>query len=648
MEEAKTVLNRRVGRRSLLASGAALGAGGLLAACGAPAAPTAAPTAKPAEKPAEPTKPAAAAAATKPAAAAEPTKPAAVAAPTNTPAPAAKPAEATKPAEAAKPAAGAAGTLKILYWQAPTILNQHLATGTKDAHASRVFLEPLISYNEKGERVPILAAEVPSKANGGISEDGKTITYKLKSGVKWADGAPFTSDDVVFTWQFVSDKETAAIDYDVYLPIDKAEAVDPLTVKLTFKAASPGWFVPFGGGDYGGVLPKHVLKDFVGAKAKEAPWNQKPFGTGPFMVDDFKSGDLVVYKKNPNYRDASKVAFDRVELKGGGDAPSAARAVFQTGEMDFAWNLQVEAVVLEQIATGGRGNLLTVGGIGVEQLLFNMADPNKEVEGEKSSPKSKHPFLADKRVRQALAMAIDRATMAKQLYGPTGDATPNILTTPTDLASKSTKMEFNIEAANKLLDDAGYKKGADGVRVTPEGAKMKLVLATSINSLRQKEQALIKDGWQKIGIDTELKAVDAGVFFDAKPGNPDSINKMPWDAMMFTSTFTSPFPASYMRSWYSGDPARDFAQKSNEWSGNNRQKWSNADFNALFAQAEKELDPAKSRELFQKMNDLVVNDYIAVPLIDRKRVSAASKSLKGPQLIQFETDIWNIAEWTRA
>jgi peptide/nickel transport system substrate-binding protein len=651
MEEAGPVLNRRVGRRSLLASGAALGAGGLLAACGAPAAPTA--TTAPAKPAAEATKPAAAAAA-----------------PTNTPAAAAaaKPTEAPKPAEATKPAAaattapaaaaatkpaaeaakpGAAGTLKLLYWQAPTVLNLHLATGTKDQHASRVFLEPLATYNPKGELMPILAVEIPSKANGGLSEDGKSVTWKLKKDLKWADGQPFTADDVVFTYQFVADKETAATTVGNYTAIDKVEAVDPNTVKVSFKNPYPGWSVPFVGGN-GAILPKHVLKDYSGAKAKEAPWNQKPFGTGPYMVDDFKSGDLVVYKKNPNYRDAGKLQFDRIELKGGGDAPSAARAVFQTGEYDFAWNLQVEWQVLQQIIQGGKGNLLTIGGSGVEQILFNLADPNKEIDGEKSSPKSKHPFLTDMKVRQAMALAIDRGTMAKQLYGESGEATPNVLTTPTDYSSKGTKMDFNIEQANKLLDDAGYKKGPDGMRVTPDGVKMKVVYATSINTLRQKEQALVKDGWGKIGIDTELKAVDAGVFFDSKPGNPDNINHFYWDVMMYTSTFDSPYPLSYMKSWYSGDPSRDVAQKSNDWSGDNRQKWISDDFNKLYDQATKELDPAKLKDLFFKMNDLVVNNYIAVPLIDRKNVSGAAKSLKGPELTLFDVHLWNIAEWVRA
>src|SRR3712207_3214141 len=128
-------------------------------------------------------------------------------------------------------------------------------------------------------------------------------------------------------------------------------------------------------------------------------------------------------------------------------------------------------------------------------------------------------------VREAMTLAVDRQTIVKQLYGDglTGKSTTNILTVPSNLASKNTKAEFNIDTANKILDDAGYKKGGDGIRMTPAGVRMKVVLVTSINSLRQKEQAIIKDGWQKIGIETELKSVDAGVFFSSDPANPDTL-----------------------------------------------------------------------------------------------------------------------------
>ena len=211
---------------------------------------------------------------------------------------------------------------------------------------------------------------------------------------------------------------------------------------------------------------------------------------------------------------------------------------------------------------GGKGELVTAPGSGVEQVYFPFMDTTKETDGERGKAGTKHPFLSDIKVRQAMSMAIDKQTMAKQLYGPTGDATNNVLTTPGNLASKNTTHEFNIDRANKLLDDAGYKKGGDGIRMTPDGVRMKVVFQTSINSLRQKEQAIIKDGWQKIGIETELKSVDAGVFFSSDPGNPDIFARFSVDMQMFTSTFDSPFPVGYMNRWYTGkDPDADLGDE---------------------------------------------------------------------------------------
>ncbi len=556
---------------------------------------------------------------------------------------------AAAPTSASKATArGAGGPLKILMWQGPTILNPHLAQGTKDYIAARMCCEPLLTVDGAGKLSPVLAAEVPSKDNGGISADGKTITYKLKPGVKWADGQPFTADDVVFTYQFVSNKETAAVTLGTYLDVDSVTAADPQTVKVTFKQASGGWYAPFTGTN-GMIVPKHALQEFVGANARNAPFNLKSFGTGPFMVEDFKPGDLVTMKANPNYREPSKPFFDSLQIKGGGDAVSAARSVLETGEYDYAWNLQVEAQVLNEIVKGGKGDLVTGPGSGVEQIYFNMADPTKEVDGERSSPKSKHPFLTDPKVREAMALAVDRDTMSKQLYGDTGAPTANVLTTPTNLNSPNTKYEFNVDKANQILDAAGYKRGGDGIRTTPEGVRMHVVFQTSINSLRQKEQALIKDGWQKIGIDTELKSVDAGVFFSSSPSNPDTYAHFSTDTAMFTSTFDSPFPLLYMKRFYSGDPARDWAQKANEWAPQNFMKWSDDQYNKLYDQVKSETDIQKAQQLWIQMNDIVSNAHISVPLVDRKFTDAKAKAIKGPEPGPFDCVFaWNIADWTKS
>ncbi len=153
---------------------------------------------------------------------------------------------------------------------------------------------------------------------------------------------------------------------------------------------TPGWFIPFVGTN-GCVIPKHIFEKDKGAAAKQSPNNLKPIGTGPYKMIEFKPGDSAVYTINENYREPNKPFFDRVEVKGGGDAVSAARAVLQTGDYDYAWNLQVEAAVLNQLQQGGKGVIKYENGGGIERNLINFTDPNKEVDGERSSLKAPHP-----------------------------------------------------------------------------------------------------------------------------------------------------------------------------------------------------------------------------------------------------------------
>src|SRR5579872_6478940 len=551
-----------------------------------------------------------------------------------------------RPVRAAATTRGADGTLKLLYWQAPTILNPHVALGSKDWHAARLCCEPLLTVDAAGTLSPVLAATVPSRANGHVAPNGSSVIYTLKRGIRWADGRPFTSDDVVFTYQFVANRETGATTYGTYTNIAKVEPLDPYTVKITFKTPTPAWYLPFVGLE-GTILPRHALDAYVGTNARNAPFNSMPFGTGPYVVESFRSGDLVVYRINPYYRDPSKPAFSQVQLKGGGDATSAARAVLETGEYDYAWNLQVEWPVLQHLAQGGRGAVITGDGGGVEMILCNMTDPNKEIDGQRSSLKAPHPFLTDPKVRQALALAIDRQTIAKELYGLEGDATANVLTTPTSLASKNTKIVYDVAKANQVLDEAGYRRGPDGVRAKGS-VKLQMTFVTTVNTLRQKEQEIVKAGWSQLGIVTTLKSVDAGVYFSTNPGNNDTDAHFYTDVEMLTSTYGSPFPSGYMTRYYSGDPAKDLPQKENNWSGFNYPRWQNDEFNKLYDQAQRELDPKKNAELWIRMNDLVASQAVSIPLVDRKLVSAHASSLDvGRNVSPFDNETRNIADWRR-
>ncbi|NDA56814.1 MAG: peptide ABC transporter substrate-binding protein, partial [Betaproteobacteria bacterium] len=256
---------------------------------------------------------------------------------------------------------GGGGPLRVLWWQGPTLLNPHFATGTKDQEGSRIFYEPLAAWDTDGNLVPILAAEVPSTANKTVAPDGKWVIWKLKQGVRWHDGKPFTADDVVFTAAFAADPASAAVTISTYQDV-KVTKIDNFTVRVENTRASPFWADPLVG-TAGMIIPKHLFEPYIGAKSREAPTNLKPVGTGPYKFVDFKPGDMVRGAINSDYHEANRPFFDSIEMKGGGDAVSAARAVLQTGEFDYAWNLQVEDEVLKRLEAGGKGRTtITVGG----------------------------------------------------------------------------------------------------------------------------------------------------------------------------------------------------------------------------------------------------------------------------------------------
>lgn len=606
----------------------------MLAACNP--APAANPTTPPQAANATPTK----GQAVQPTQAAQPTQ---ASQPTQAAAQPTQAAQATPTQAAPAPAfkRGQGGTLKILYWQAPTILNRHLATGTKDADAARLVTEPLAAWGPDAKPIPVLAAEIPTTDNNGVSKDYKTVTWKLKQGVKWSDGSDFTSDDVLFTYKYCADKATACTTFANFDGADSVEAPDKYTVVIHWKAPNANPYQMFVGSE-GQILQKKQFQDYVGAKAKDAPGNLKPIGTGPYMVRDFKSADVVLYDANPNYRDPNKPFFKDVQLKGGGDAAGAARAVLQTGDVDYSWNLQVEAALLQSLLQGGKGEMVTAVSNSLERIMVNQTDPNKEVDGEKSSVKAPHPFLSDVNVRRAFAMAIDRKQIADQLYGPAGKATCTYINAPQDLVSPNlTNCAPDLAKANQLLDDAGWKKGSDGIR-EKNGVKMSVVFQTSVNPLRQKTQELIKASWEKLGVKVELKAIPSNVYFGADVASTDNIQHFYADFEEYANSQGSPDWQPSLQAWTSSE----VAQKSNEWRGQNYSRWVNPEYDKLFDQLRNEVDPAKRKDLMIKMNDLIVNDVGLIPLVARTGpTSGKSKELKGVVADPWDSEMWNIADW---
>jgi peptide/nickel transport system substrate-binding protein len=544
---------------------------------------------------------------------------------------------------------GEGGELKLIQWQAPSMLSPHVSTGEKDYLAAQLIVEPLMHYLPDGTLIPNLITEVPTVENGLLAEDLKSVTYKLLDGVTWADGEPLTADDIVFTWQWVIDPANAATSAGVYEAIDSIEVVDPQTVRVVYPEPNANWFQPHAGSEFGYVYPKHVL-DVEDAKAAHDAFLLNPVGTGPYKAESFSPNDQATYVINENYRDPNKPFFSRVNLKGGGDAASAARAVLQTGDYDFAWNLQVEPQILAELQQGGKGVVNVARGNSVERIMVQFADPNTETDGERAKLGTANPTMGDKAVRQALNLSVQRDVISQQLYSgvETEPPTANILTGMPSMESPNTSWEFNVEEAKRILEEAGWTMQGD-VRAK-DGVELNITFVTSINPVRQKEQAIIKQALDQIGFRTELRQVDAAVYFDSSPGNDQNINHFYNDLEMYTDNPTTPIPTDYLRGWYAGPEGKNIAQASNEWSGDNYCRFQNDEYDKLFEQVSLETDLEKAAEMFIQLNDILINEVAVVPIVNRSASTyGISTTLQEANVATspFEYNYWNIANWNR-
>ena len=540
---------------------------------------------------------------------------------------------------------GTDGQVNIIYWQAPSTMNPYLSSGTKDVEASSLVLEGLAGFNEKGEVIPKLAAEIPSVENGGISEDLKSITWKLQEGLKWSDGTPVTSADAAFTASYCINPDVGCAQAARYEGIDNIETPDELTIKINFKEPRPNPFTAFTGAT-SPLLQKAQFEPCLGTNASSCTeQNFNPIGTGPFRVTEFRTNDVVSLEANPEYRDAAKPAFATVNLKGGGDAAAAGRAVLETGEYDYAWNLQLAPDVLAGMEAAGKGKLVTGFGTLVERIEMNLTNPSSDLpEGERSTTKHPHPILSDEKVRRALSMAIDRTLLTEVGYGTAGRPTCNLVPAPELFASDNTDcIPQDIEGAKALLEEAGWTVGGDGIR-EKDGMKLKLLYQSSVNAVRQDFQALIKQWWSEIGVDTELKTVDGSVFFGGDAGSPDTFQKFYADVEMYANNFDGTDPEPYLAQY----TCEKIPSPEDQWQGENVNRFCDEAYDAKVVELGRTGEIEARSTLAKQMNDMLTKDsMVIVPLVDRGRVSAHSNTLGGVILNTWDSELWNVADWHR-
>ena len=541
---------------------------------------------------------------------------------------------------------GRDGNVSLIYWQAPSILNPYLSGGTKDLEAASLVLEPLVRYDNQGNMVPWLVDEIPTVTNGGVSEDLKSITWSITPGLTWSDGSPVTSADVKFTWEYCTADGGGCSQGDKFTDVVDVETPDELTAIVRFGVPKPFPYRPFVSHE-SPIIQAAQFAECLGPKAPECTEaNFNPIGTGPYAVSDFRPNDVVSYVANENYRDPGKPAFATLTLKGGGDAAAAGRSVLETGEFDYAWNLQLAPDVLANMEAAGKGTVVASFGTLVERLMVNFTDPDPALGDRRGTVDHPHPFLSDINVRKALSMAIDRELLVEIGYGQAGRATCNVLPAPAIYASTANDscLTQDIAGANALLDSAGWvDSNGNGVR-DKDGVELSILYQTSTNAVRQDFQALIKQWWSEIGIETELRNIDASVFFGGDPGSPDTYQKFFADIEMYANNFPGSDPEAYMANWLSTDIPRPETQ----WQGNNMPRFQSAEYDAMVAEMAQTGDLGRRAELAKAMNDMLMQEYAMIPLVHRGRVSAHNNTLGGVLLNTWDAELWNAADWYRA
>lgn len=536
--------------------------------------------------------------------------------------------------------------LRLYYWQAPSTLNPYLSGGIKDVEAASLVLEPLARLDPQGEMIPWLAQEIPTLENGGVAEDMRSITWHLKPGLTWSDGSPLTSADIEFTLKYCMAPGSGCAQQAKFRDVAAVDTPDPLTAVLRFARPRPFPYGPF----VGPQTPLLQEAQFAGCMGAEAAGcteaNFAPIGTGPFRVIDFRPGDTARFAANPQFRVADKPAFDAVLLKGAGDALTAARAVLATGEFDYAWNLQLAPDVLAALEAQGKGKIVTAYSTLVERMAYNLREPAPRPSSTDGPAPLPHPAMADIAVRRALAMALDRDLMVDIGYADTGRVACNILPAPPIYASHANDgcAAQDISGAQAVLTDAGWTDAnGDGVRER-RGKDLRFIFQTSVNAVRQDFQLLAKEWWRQIGVGTELRSIDASVFFSGDAGSPDTLQKFGAHVQMYASASDGPDPEAYLSGW----SCDNIPSRQNGWQGRNVGGWCDPAYDAALDELARTAGLEDRAALARTLNDMLVQNYVVVPLVDRGRVSAHATSLHGVRMNAWDSELWNIADWRRA
>ncbi len=499
--------------------------------------------------------------------------------------------------------------------------------------------EGLIDADSEGNYYAELANQVPSIENGQVSEDGLSVTYTLREDVLWSDGEPFTCDDVLFTWEMANNPDSGAVNTTNLAAVASVECPDDYTVVTTYDE----FYAPFLS-TFQYVIPRHA----TGEPADMVNWdfNWGGFiGTGPFVLQDWVSGDQMVLVANENYRDyPDKPGADKIVAR---IIPSreVGKALITSGEIDVLWDL-TEADVPEfeenpDVVVHGKA------GLGTERLLLNLADP--AIDATDDPLNNPHPLLGDLRVRQAIQAGLDKQLLVDELlFGQTkvGVSELSLGWSKCDIAPA----EYNPEAAMALLDEAGFTdEDGDGIRecngcmYAEEGTPLSLKYqTTSGNQLREESQQLVVEMMNEIGVEFNIENVPSSELFGS--WSAGAFRKHgDFDILMYTTSDTID-PQSQMDGYFHMDK---MPTEANGGNGFNYSRWVNEDASAAIDAAGATPDQAERAANYQIACELIDAELPHIYLYDRGEIHLSRSNVTGFDVNVFQNSItWNVADWS--
>ena len=455
-----------------------------------------------------------------------------------------------------------------------------------------------------------------------------------------------------------STPDTGCSNIDELADIASITAPDDRTVVITFNQPESYPYTPFVATDLS-ILSRAQFADCVGADAPTCQdENFMPMGTGPYRITSFtpnaEDGQVSAeYERNPHYHD-SRPYFDRIVMTGGGSAEEAATSVLIDGETDYAWNLQVDPLTLSGLESGGRGgdrigSLANSFASRVERIMVNQTNPSEALGEDRSEwlgGANPHPLFTNRVIPQAMSMAIDRQEISDQFYGFAGRPACNLVSTPPRFVSDANDscLTQDIAGANELLDDSGViDTDGDGIREY-EGTPLRITFQTSTNDIRQQTQELIKGWWRQVGIEAELIDWDSDVFFGGEPlmAGAASFKRFFADVEMYANS-TAVDPQSSL----SAALCENIPSSEDAWGGSNVARVCDETYEATYEELTATSDPARREELIKQLNDILIQNYYLIPLVNRGNVSAHLDTLEGVRENAWDTSLWNIGEWRR-